>query len=106
MPRTQNAPGERTAPAINKFPDKLYRDVKSRAAQKGISLKAFLIQALRYALANDHVVEGKEVVDSAHEGEQTEVRGSVSQTARAAPSKTRKPQDRRKEKVGHNNTAY
>jgi hypothetical protein len=63
-----------TVPSIDKFPEKLYRDVKSSAAQKGISTKSFLIQALRYALKHDHVVEGKPVVNLEDENRQGPVR--------------------------------
>jgi len=51
-----------TLPPVNKFPEQLHRDVKASAAQKGISTKEFLIQALRYALQNDGVVKGKPIV--------------------------------------------
>lgn len=62
--KTKNAPGEITLPPMDKFPEQLHRDVKSRAAQKGISMKEFFVQSLRFALKNDHVVKGKPVVNS------------------------------------------
>jgi hypothetical protein len=84
--KTKNAPGEMRVPPIDKFPEQLYRDVKSAAAQKGISIKDFLVQALRFALLND-VVKGKPVVDSTHESGEKEVRSNPEQ---ANPSSTRK----------------
>src|ERR1700731_430804 len=52
-----NEPGEITFPAIQKFPEELHRSVKSRAALKGISIKQFVEQALRYALNNDDIIQ-------------------------------------------------
>jgi hypothetical protein len=88
---SRNAKGEMTLPPINKFPEELHRTVKERAARKGISFKSFVIQALRYALANDHIIREKGVVDSKNEGGQAEVRDTIPQAARAATTKTRKP---------------
>jgi hypothetical protein len=74
---TKNAPGEVTISPIDKFPGGLQRDVKVRAAQKGISFKSFLIQALRYALKNDTIIEGKAlVVNSENENGKKPVRRS------------------------------
>lgn len=46
-------------PPIDKFPEDLHQKVKVRAAQKRITFKNFLEQALRYALKNDVVIQGK-----------------------------------------------
>lgn len=59
MGKSKNAPGEITLPCIDKFPGELHRQVKSRAGSKGISFKSFVVQALRYALAHDEIIEGK-----------------------------------------------
>ena len=76
-------------PPIDKFPEKLYRDVKSSAAQKGISTKSFLIQALRYALEHDDIVKGKPVVELGNENRQGAVRRGSSSDATEAPAKNR-----------------
>jgi hypothetical protein len=90
VPKTKNAPGEITVPPINKFPEKLYRSVKSSAAQKGIPMKEFLIQSLRYALENDDVVKGKPVVNLENESRQRTVRRSSAPNAKQAAKENRK----------------
>lgn len=62
--KKKNGPGEMSFPQIDKFPEELHRSVKSRAAQKGRSIKEFVVEALRYALENDHVIREKGAVDS------------------------------------------
>jgi len=94
--RTQNAPGEITISPINKFPDKLYRDVKASAAQKKISTKEFLIQALRYALSHDDVVKGEPVVDLENEDGQESVRRSPTADAPKIPAKNVHDKNREK----------
>jgi hypothetical protein len=61
--KTKNAPGEMRISPIDKFPIRLYRDVKSAAAQKGLTFKSFLIQSLQHALANPDVIKEKSVVE-------------------------------------------
>lgn len=51
-------------PAMENFPKAVHRAVKSRAAEKDISIKEFVIQSLRYALVNDHIIQKKAVVKS------------------------------------------
>lgn len=87
MTRTKNAPGEITVPAINKFPDKLYRDVKALAAQKRIPFKELLIQTLRYALKTPNIVEGKPVVDLEDESGQSAIRRSSTTHVEGAAQK-------------------
>ena len=74
LSKTKNAPGEKRL-EIDKFPILLQRRVKSRASDKGISIKEFVAQALEYALDNDHIIREKPieestVVDSASESQQ------------------------------------
>jgi hypothetical protein len=57
--KNKNAPGETTFPGIDKFPDKLHRDIKVLAAQKGITVKEVVIQALRLVLSNQHLLAEK-----------------------------------------------
>jgi hypothetical protein len=86
--KTKNAPGEMRVPPIDKFPEQLYRDVKSSAAQKGITIKDFLVQALRFALRNNDVVKGRPVVDSTNESGKEEVRHDSQQADRSSARKT------------------
>jgi hypothetical protein len=85
--KAKNAPGEITLPPIDKFPEQLHRDVKAGAAQKGISMKEFFLQALRFALKNDHVIRGKAVVDSNNESGQKEVHAVLGRLIQAEPQK-------------------
>lgn len=89
MSTTKNAAGEVTLTPMNKFPEKLFRDVKSSAAQKGISMKEFFIQSLRYALKTDIVV-GKPVVDLEDEdGPEAIRRSSPPDSREGSPRKKR-----------------
>lgn len=94
--KAKNAPGEITLPPIDKFPEQLHRDVKSGAAQKGISMKEFFVQSLRYALKNDHVIQGKAVINSNNENGQGTIRRSSPPDAGEAAQENRKDKGKRK----------
>lgn len=73
-----------TFPAIENFPKEVHRAVKSRAAEKDVSIKEFVEQALRYALANDHIIKKKAAVKSRRANGQVVGRRSSTPDARQA----------------------
>jgi hypothetical protein len=80
-----------TFPAIENFPKEVHKAVKSRAADKEVSIKEFVEQALRYALANDHIIKKKSVVKSeeSEDRQGTVRRGSPPNAAKASAKKLR-----------------
>ena len=60
MGNEKNVPEATTFPAIEKFPADVKREVKAQAALKDISIKDFVVQALRYALKNPSIIKSKE----------------------------------------------